>query len=122
MTNYYGQIDLTKLGQIVKKHPELVKVITFKDGEHKLLDVSVNERQQVGQHGEAAYVKVKCKKDEQREGLNYYVGDLKVSTYGQQQQGQQTASTDRTGGNAPAAQPAPAPAQQQIPVDDDLPF
>lgn len=120
MTNYYGQIDLTKLGQIVKKHPELVKKVAFKDGEHKLLDILVNERQQTGTHGEAAYVKAKCKKEEQREGLNYYVGDLRVSTYGQQQPQQQIASTDRTGGNAPAAQPAPV--QQQIPVDDDLPF
>ena len=120
MTNYYGQIDLTKLGQIVKNHPELVKNITFKDGVHKLLDISVNARQQTGQHGEAAYIKAKCKKDEQREGVNYYVGDLKVSTYGQPQQ--QTAVTDRTGGNAPSAQPYTTEPQQQVPVDDDLPF
>lgn len=97
MSNFYGSIDLTKLGQVVRQHPELVKTANMKDGTtHQFIGIDVNEKQETDQYGNSAYVKVSCKKDLQKPGLNYYLGDLKTSQYGQQQQAQ------------PKQQPAPA--------------
>lgn len=110
LSSYYGSLDLTKLGQIVRQHPELVKVANMKDGtQHKFLNIDINAKQQTDQYGNVAYLKAACKKAEQREGLNYYLCDLKLSQHQQQ-----------------AAAPQPAP-QQPTPsesptAEDDLPF
>lgn len=102
---YYGSIDLTKLGQIVKQHPELVRVANMKDGtQHKFINIDVNEKQQVDQYGNSAYLKVACKKDQQKQGLNYFLCDLKTSQYQDSQTQQQVAQA--TANN----------------VDDDMPF
>ena len=105
MGNLFGSIDLTKLGQIVRQHPELVKTANMKDGsQHKFLNIDINEKQEVDQYGNSAYLKVSCKKDQQKQGLNYYLCDLKESQYGNQQQ---------------------QPAKQAVQVNDndnDLPF
>lgn len=82
MENLYGTIDLTKLGNVVRQHPELVRSVQFKDGTtHKLLNVDIRQRQVQDQYGNAAYMKVGVKKAEERQGVNYYLGDLKVSQY-----------------------------------------
>ena len=90
----------------MRQHPELVKTVNMKDGtQHKFLNIDVNEKQQPDQYGNVAYVKVSCKKAEQRQGLNYYLTDLKPSQNSQ-------------------PQPAPAAQQQQTTKTgtDDLPF
>lgn len=89
MENLYGNIDLTLLGKIVRQHPELVRKVKFKDGEHQLLNIDVFGRQQPDQYGNVAAIKASCKKDQRKEGTNYYIANLKVSDYqdgGQQQQ------------------------------------
>lgn len=110
MANYYGSIDLTKLGQIVKQHPELVKTVNMRDGtQHKFLNIDINEKQQADQYGNVAYMKASCKKAEQKQGLNYYLCDLKESQNSNQQQPQRQQ---------------PAPPQQSAAANDesDLPF
>ena len=103
-TNLFGQIDLTALGNIVRQHPQLVKEVTFKDGTvHKLINVDVAARQQPSDKGHTHYIKVSCKKDQQMQGLKYYIADLKPSQYNNQQ----------------PAQAQPAPQQEQA---SDLPF
>lgn len=99
---YYGSIDLTKLGQIVRQHPELVKTANMKDGsQHQFLNIDINEKQQTDQYGNSAYLKVSCKKDEQKQGLNYYLCDLKTSKYGDnnQQQVQQPVQQPQNNSN-----------------------
>lgn len=77
MANFYGQIDLTKLSDIVKKHPSLVKKVTFKDGrEHKLLNISVVDSL-YDNHGFDKAIRINHNKNEHVASLNYYVGDLK---------------------------------------------
>ena len=79
MANFYGQIDLTKLSDIVKKHPSLVKKVTFKDGrEHKLLNISV-VNSLYDYHGFDKAIRINHNKNEHVASLNYYVGDLKKS-------------------------------------------
>ena len=80
LSSFYGSIDLTKLGQIVRQHPELVKVVNMKDGtQHKFLNIDINAKQQEDQYGNVAYIKASCKKGEQKQGVNYYLSDLKLS-------------------------------------------
>ena len=106
MDNLYGNLDLTVLGNLVRQHPELVRIVDFKDGKHKLLNIDVFEKQQTDQYGNVATIKASCKKDQQKEGVCYYLSNLKVSQYQNNSQ-QQTQ------------QPAPPLAPQD---DSDLPF
>lgn len=89
--NYYGQIDLTKLGIIARKHPELVKKVMFKDGEHMVLNMNIFSLNQPDKFGNTATMKVSCKKDEQVEGVSYYIGNLKN---GESQQTQQSPAPE----------------------------
>lgn len=104
MGDLYGQIDLTALGNIARNHPEAIKNVNFKDGSvHQMLNISVASRQQADQYGRTHYIKAGIKKADQKDGVKYYVADLKPS-------GEQQA--------APAA-----PQQEPQPGGDDpLPF
>lgn len=84
-TNLFGQLDLTALSNLCKQHPQLVKEVQFKDGVHRLLNIDVAARQQPSDHGHTHYIKASCKKDQQMQGVKYYLADLKPSTYGNQQ-------------------------------------
>lgn len=98
-TLFYGQLDLTKLGDIARKNPELVKKVQFRDGrEHQLLNVSILAKDEPDQYGKVATVRVDCKKEEQKDGLVYFVGDLKPSTQEQKQE-QSTQSVPQTSCN-----------------------
>lgn len=96
MDSLYGSIDLTKLGQVVRMHPELVRVVNMKDGtQHKFLNIDINPKQNgADKYGNAAYIKASCKKTDQRAGVPYYLCDLKLSqrnNQGTQQPAQQQA-------------------------------
>lgn len=100
MAGFYGSLDLTKLGQIVRQHPELVKTVNMKDGtQHKFLNIDINEKQQADQYGNTAYLKVSCKRDQQKQGLNYYLCDLKQSQNNGQQYAQQAPQQASAGGD-----------------------
>jgi hypothetical protein len=104
MAYCFGQIDLTKLGDIARKHPSLVKKVTFKDGrEHQLLNVGLVETRG-DNNGYNKALRVNCKQDEQIQGLNYFVGSLKEA--------------DNTNTQAVTHSPAPANTED----DNDLPF
>ncbi len=110
MENLYGNLDLTVLGKLVRQHPELVREVEFKDGKHQLLNIDVFGKQQADQYGNVATIKASCKKDQQKEGLSYYLANLRVSQYqndNQQPQRQQLAPQQSAAANAES---------------DDLPF
>lgn len=109
MKNLYGQLDLTMLGRIVRQHKELVKTIMFKDGEHQLINIDIFAKKEVDKFDNVATIKASCKKDEQRDGVNYYVANLKESKYQDQNQSQQ-------------AQAAPQSQQTDADKNDGLPF
>ena len=108
----FGQIDLTKLGDIVQKHPSLVRKVKFKDGrEHKMLNISIFDTP-TDKFGNTMALRVSCKPDDRVEGLNYYVANLKESEKDQPESHQ--------------SQQTPPPPQQdyyaQNEGDNDLPF
>lgn len=112
MKNLYGSIDLTLIGRIVRQHPELIRKVQFKDGEHQLLNIDIHDKREADQYGNVAYIKAACKKGQQREGINYYLANLKLSQFQDEQQQSPV----------PNAQPynqqqAPAPSSE-----NDLPF
>ena len=95
MANLYGSICLSDIPK---------ELITVGKNGKKYLNVVVNERREVSQFGMTHYVKAYCKKEQQREGVNYYIGELKPSDY--------------HGNNSNEAH-ASAPASNS---EDDLPF
>jgi len=103
---FYGQIDLTKLGIIARQHPELVKEVNFKDGTHKLINVAILDNEREDRFGNTACLRASCKREFEKEGINYFLGELKPSTP-KEQPAQQSK---------PTAQPFP------INNPDDLPF
>ena len=88
MKNLYGAIDLTVLGKLVRNHKDLVKTVIFKDGEHQLINIDVFAKREEDQYGNVAYIKASCKKDSQKEGLSYYIANLKESKFQEEQQNQ----------------------------------
>jgi hypothetical protein len=86
MKTHYGQLDLTKLGRIAKQHPELVKRVKFKDGEHQLINIDIHNRKEADDHGNTAFIKATVLKDDERQGVNYFVGNLKAASPSNQQQ------------------------------------
>lgn len=108
MKNLYGQLDLTMLGRIVRQHKELVKTVIFKDGEHQLINIDVFAKRETDKYDNVAVIKASCKKDEQRDGVNYYVANLKESKYQDQNQSQQAQT-------APQSQPSDADKNDGLP-------
>lgn len=80
MSNYYGKIDLTRLGQIIKAHPERIKRVQFKDGEHQLIDINVREKA-TDNYDNVAYINVGVRSADRKEGVNYFIADLKASQF-----------------------------------------
>ncbi len=111
MENLFGSLDLTVLGKLVRQHPELVRKVNFKDGEHQLINIDVFGKQQADQYGNVATIKASCKKEQQKEGLSYYLANLKVSQY--QNNNQQQPQHQ---------QPAPQQSAAANDEPDDLPF
>lgn len=103
MASYYGKLDFTKLCRLWRDHKEIFEMVNFQDGTHALLKCNFNERQQPDEHGNTHYLQAACKKEERRDGLNYYIGDSFRPSQNSQQPQPQTA--------------------QQAPADpNDLPF
>lgn len=110
MENLYGQLDLTALGNLCRQHPQLIKKVNFRDGEHQLLNIDLFAKQQADQYGNVAVIKASCKKDERKDNLNYYIANLKVSSY----------QDDNNKGNA--QKPVQNGSSQEQQGGDNLPF
>ena len=86
--NYYGQISLTKLCDFARKHPEMVKEVTFRDGHvEKMLNINVNERKEPSTFGNVAYISCRSANGEKE-----YVADLKKSKFESNQPRTENAS------------------------------
>ena len=86
--NYYGKISLTKLCDFARKHPEMLKEVTFRDGHtEKMLNIEVLERREPSQFGYVGYIRVKA-----ADGEKEYVADLKKSKFESNQPRAENAS------------------------------
>lgn len=82
MTNLFGSICLTDIPK------ELIT--TAKNGK-KYLNIEVKKMRQPSQFGYTHTVKASVKRDERQEGVNYYIGNLKVSKFGNDGEAQEAA-------------------------------
>lgn len=94
MANYYGSICLSEIPK---------ELITTDRNGKKWLNVDVFEMKLPSQWGHTHTIKASVKKEDRKDGVNYYIGKLKPSQYEQQ-----------------ASEPAPAAIQESN--DDGLPF
>lgn len=109
MANLYGSICLSDIPK------ELIT--TSKNGK-KYLNIEVNELRQPSQYGATHAVKMSVKKADRKEGVNYYIGNLKPSKFGNED-----AATTATATTSSDAVDVPQVAVNDTPTnDDDLPF
>ena len=99
---FYGSICLSDIPEDVKRHATNGKVY---------VNVSIAPRKEVGKFGHTHYIS--CRPKEAKEGVNYFIGDLKPSAFEEQP----------TQVPQEVAQPQPQP-QEKIfnPYQDNLPF
>lgn len=80
MKNLFGRIDLTKLGELLLADPSVKKTFVDKMGNtHVYIEIDVRKRNTPGEYGDVAFIKVSAK--EKKEGVNYYLADLKLSKF-----------------------------------------
>ena len=109
MVNAYGQINLDKIGEIIKSQPDIVKTVTFKDGTTaRMLDINVFTTKNPDRFGNTIAIKARCAKDKVRKDVNYYFGNMKESEEKEKSQ--------------PTAQPTAQPPEPDPANDPDLPF
>lgn len=103
MTNLYGSICLSDI---------LGELITESKNGKKYLNIEVTALRQPSQYGATHAVKMSVKKADRKEGVNYYIGNLKPSKFGNE--------------DATATQAAPpvSASQYEAPAtnNNDLPF
>lgn len=76
-TILYGQLDLTKLGIMLHQH-DLRKRVKFHDGEHQLLNISIQKMAVPDKHGNTYTIVASCPRAERKENVNYFLCNLKV--------------------------------------------
>lgn len=103
MTNLYGSICLSDIPK---------ELITESKNGKKYLNIEVTALRQPSWYGATHAVKMSVKKADRKEGVNYYIGNLKPSKFGNE--------------DATAAQATPpvSASQHEAPATDnnDLPF
>lgn len=105
MANLYGSICLTDIPR------ELIT--TSKNGK-KYLNIEINELRQPSAYGATHAVKLSVKKADRKEGVNYYIGNLKPSKFGNADNAESTSAT--------LVAQAQADDALSEPMSDDLPF
>lgn len=88
MENLFGSICLSDIPKELIKESE-------KNGK-KYLSVVVAARRSPSKYGYTHYIKVYAKKGEIPEGVNLYIGELKVSQFSQDESGQPLSSSPAT--------------------------
>lgn len=99
MDNMYGSICLTDIPK---------ELITVGKNGKKYLRVTVSARRTPSRFGDTHYIKAYCRREERREGANYYIGELRPA---------KAAEADGTAAQASAPSAAPAGGAYE-----DLPF
>ena len=115
MANLFGQIDLTELGKLVKTQPNAFKKVQFKDGTTHLFGKIVVKPLRNQTQYKTDFIKLYVKREEEQQGVNYFVGDA-VDKDAQQTQQQAPEQ------NAAPAQATAESAAQAPEASEELPF
>lgn len=93
MTNLYGSICLSDIPK---------ELITESKNGKKYLNIEVTALRQPSQYGATHAVKMSVKKADRKEGVNYYIGNLKPSKFGNEDAAQATPPVSAPQYEAPA--------------------
>lgn len=75
--NLYGSICLSDIPK---------ELITTARNGKKYLNVEVRPRREPSAYGNTHYIKATCRVQDRREGVNYFIGDLRPSRYQDEEQ------------------------------------
>lgn len=92
MDNLFGSICLSDIPR---------ELITTASNGKKYLRVEIRQRKDTDQYGNTHYVKAYGRKDQRRDGVNYYIGNLKPSQYMASVPAPLTEAPAQTDGNLP---------------------
>lgn len=84
-SQFFGQIDLSRIALLMQQQAELKHVGHFQDGDHLMLNVTINQLEQPDRFGNTHALLAYCRKDERKPELNYFIGNLRPSNNDQQQ-------------------------------------
>lgn len=93
MSNLFGSICLSDIPK---------ELITTARNGKKYLNIEIKLMRQPSQYGHTHTVKASVKKGERKEGVNYYIGNLKVSKYGSESEDAQKSEVAETLSSPPA--------------------
>lgn len=85
MANLFGSICLSDIPKDL--------ITTAKNGK-KYLNIEVKQMRQPSQYGYTHTVKASVKRYERKDGVNYYIGNLKVSKFGSDGDAQDTTPAE----------------------------
>ena len=90
----------------------------------KYLSIEVRERREVGRFGDTHYVKAYCKAAERKDDVNYFIGDLKPSSYGTENAAMPQPTTEKAVPGGVSLDDLMKMTSKQAPAqsNDDLPF
>lgn len=92
MSSLRFQLDLDRLGELIKADPNLIEVREYKDGtKHRMVKFSIMERKQPSDRGATHYIKADMYHKTELNGVNYYLGDCYPINFGKGQQQSQAA-------------------------------
>lgn len=98
MSSLRFQLDLDRLGELIKADPNLIEVREYKDGtKHRMVKFSIMERKHPSDRGATHYIKADMYHKTEVSGVNYYLSDCypinfgkKLGETGNQQQASQS--------------------------------
>ena len=108
MSNFRFQLDIDRLGELLKSDPSLIETKEYKDGsKHRLVKFDILERKQPSDRGATHYIKADLYHKKELNGVNYYLADCYPIHFGKKPGGEQQEQN-----SAPAPAPAPTPTDQ----------
>lgn len=90
MSSYRFQLDIDRLGELLKADPSLIETKEFKDGsKHRIVKFDIMERKQPSDRGATHYIKADLYHKKELNGVNYYLSDCYPIYFGKQAEQQQ---------------------------------
>lgn len=104
MSSYRFQLDIDRLGELLKADPSLIETKEFKDGtKHRIVKFDIMERKQPSDRGATHYIKADLYHKKELNGVNYYLSDCYPIHFGKQAEGQQQVQDNSAQSPAPTS-------------------
>ena len=83
MSSLRFQLDLEKLGEMLKADPNIIETKEYRDGtKHRIVKFSIMERKQPSDKGATHFIKADMYHKQEIQGVNYYLADCYPINFG----------------------------------------